>query len=224
MIDPVVRDHFARFSTPLEGCVDFIYADTLGLPTVAIGCLLSSPQAAAALVGWDNPGGVEADWHRVKASYQAAIEAGLRPPAYTHYLAPSSPRLSAEGIAAVVAQRLDQAGAALAAVFPSFADWPAPAQAAALSLAWACGAGWPRSWPRLSAFCQAGDWTAAGGDCAINAVGNPGVVPRNHCQRVLFELAAGVPLDEALAGIPAGPTGDAARRALAAFPFAAVGG
>ena len=70
------------------------------------------------------------------------------------------------------------------------------------------------SWPRLAASCRAGDWQAAASNCEIKSAGNPGVVPRNLCQRALFELAAGVSVEDALAGIPAGYTGDAARRAL----------
>ena len=219
MIAAAARDNWPAFSTPLEGCVPHLYCDSLGFVTVAIGALVDSPGAAAALTGWDDPGGVVADWHRVKALYQPPP---ARPLAFTHYA--GGPQLSAEGIAAVTEQRLDQAGTALAAVFPSFADWPAPAQAAALSLAWACGAGWPRSWPHLTASCLAGDWLAAAGNCEIRWSDNPGVRPRDWAQRALFLLAAGTPLDEALAGIPAGTSGDAARRALAAFPFAAVSG
>lgn len=209
MIAPDVRAGWVGFSTPLEGCIPHLYLDTKGLVTVAIGALVDSPGAAAALSGWSDPGGVTADWYRVKA-----MDPGR---AASHYA--GGPQLTPEGIAAVTTSRLDAAGVALLHAFPAFYDWPAPAQAAALSLAWACGAGWPASWPRLSRFCSAASWMDAAGDCQINAVGNPGVMPRSEAQRVLFLLAGGTALAEALSTIPAGPTGGVARRALAAFPF-----
>ena len=206
IVDPRIRASWAAYSTPLEGCVPHLYLDARGLVTVAIGALVDSPILAANLTGWDAPGAVVADWHRVKA-----MPPGLL---WTHYASPGSPRLSLEGIAAVTTSRLDQAADQLARSFPDFYAWPAAAQAAALSLAWACGAGWPSSWPHLAASCRAGDWQAAASNCEIRSAGNPGVVPRNLCQRALFELAAGVSVEDALAGIPAGYTGDAARRAL----------
>ena len=206
IVDPRVRASWAAYSTPLEGCVPHLYLDNTGLVTVAIGALVNSPSAAASLTGWDNPDGVVADWARVNAMPPGLVA--------SRYAAPGCPRLTPEGIAAVTALRLDQAADQLARSFPDFFGWPAEAQAAALSLAWACGAGWPASWPHLAASCRAGDWQAAAGNCEIRSAGNPGVVPRNLCQRALFELAAGVGLEEALAGIPAGYTGDAARRAL----------
>lgn len=208
-IDSSVSSAWVGFSTPLEGCIPHLYLDTKGLVTVAIGALVDTPGAAASLVGWDNPGGVVADWYRVKA-----MPSGRAASFYA-----GGPCLTPEGIAAITASRLEANAVVLAHAFPDFPTWPAPAQAAALSLAWACGAGWPSSWPRLSAFCRAGDWAGASEDCRINAVGNPGVVPRSEAQRALFMLASGAEVAATLAAIPVGYTGDAARKALAAFSF-----
>lgn len=229
MIDPTIRDRFASYSTPLEGCVPHLYCDTKGLVTVAIGCLVDSPGAAAALTGWDNPGAVEADWHRVKAMPPGLV--------WTRYAALSSPRLSADGIAAVVADRLDADVAVLERRWPHLSSWPAPAQAAILSLAWAVGPGTTGSgvsgptWPHLGALldaeeaaahrgaADAEDWLAAAVAGQLAWASNAGVRPRDFTIAALFRLADGQTLAEACAGWPAGSSADAARKALAAFPF-----
>lgn len=229
MISPIVRAAFAAFSTPLEGCLSTLYRDIKGLETVAIGCLVASPGAAAALSGWDAPGAVEADWYRVHA---------MPPGLEAHrYAAPSSPRLSAEGVAAVVGERLDADVLVIERRWPDFGAWSDAAQAAIASLIWAVGPGTSGSgltgpsWPHLGALLDAEeaavhrgaideqDWRGAAVAGQLAWQSNPGVRPRDMATAALFLLAAGVSLTEALAGIPAGPSGDAARLALAAFPF-----
>jgi GH24 family phage-related lysozyme (muramidase) len=206
--DPI-RSNWLAFSTCFEGVSPHLYLDIRGLVTVAIGALVDSPSAAAALTGWDNPGGVVADWHRVKA-----MPAGL---VWTRYAAPSSPRLTPEGVEAVTLERLELAAAVLARTFPDFPSWPWQAQAATLSMAWAMGPGFASSWPRWAAFARARDWRSCASDCEIRWQDNVGVRPRNWANAALFLLAAGATDEEARAGWPAGPSAEVAGKALDAL-------
>lgn len=216
-LDPMVRASWAAAMTPLEGCVPWLYCDVRGLVTTGIGNLIDPIGAALPLPWLDASGSpaslaaVRDEWTRVKS-----LGGGLE---FHHYR--GELHLDDAAIAELVGSRLDADVTILLHAFPAFASFPAPAQAAICSMAWAMGAGFPASWPRLSGFVSNRDWTGAAGDCAINAVGNPGVVPRNLVQRALFLSAADPSLTLAdaakAAGIVAGPTGEAAMAALRAL-------
>ena len=79
---------------------------------------------------------------------------------------------------------------ALARRFPDLPTWPASAQLAVLSLAWACGPGF--RFPKTEAAIRTQDWATAAEEGVINSVGNPGVIPRNKANRQLFLAAAHV--------------------------------
>ena len=81
--------------------------------------------------------------------------------------------------------------------FQSFDTWPADAQLALLSMAWAMGPGGPGGFPHFRAGCQALDFKTAAAQCQMNAAGNPGLVPRNQANVTLFSNAAIVLAGEA---------------------------
>jgi len=48
------------------------------------------------------------------------------------------------------------------------------------------GSGFFAKWPLFTAACSARDWRAAAADCRMKEAGNPGFVPRNTANRILF--------------------------------------
>lgn len=176
---PSVAAAFVAFSTPLEGVEHAMYADIRGLVTTAIGCL-ADPIELALAMPWVRADGspatrdeVAADWHAVKGRPELArLGARAAEPCTTV-------RLTDEGVARVVGQRLDATVAALARRFPELPEWPADAQLAVLSLAWACGAGF--AYPKLEACLRRRDFAGAALECDIR--GNP---RRSAAQRQLL--------------------------------------
>lgn len=194
LIHPDVVAGWIDFNKPLEGRYSHAYRDVLGLVTVGVGNLCD-PIGLALALPWQHPDGtpatrdeVAADWHRVKA-----LPAGMVAWRYagSHPLV-----LSDEAIDALVMRQLHANAAILAAFFPDFATYPAPAQQALLSMAWACGAGSVRpgvtspEWPRLQAAVRLRAWLEAAEQCAISTVDNGGVRARNDLDRALLLQAA----------------------------------
>lgn len=176
MIWPSVEEVFYRWTAQYEGVAFCMYADILGLVTTGVGNLL--PLEVALVLPWKHPDGtlasrgeIEEAWNTINGNEEAARR-GAR---YACTL--TDLRLSEEAVDALVRDRLEQNAEILARRFPAFADWPADAQLAVLSMAWAMGAGF--HFPKFQSAINAGDFAAAAAESTINATGNPGVVPRN---------------------------------------------
>lgn len=183
-----VRAAFVRFSAPLEGVVPFLYCDVKGLVTTAIGVLVD-PISAAVGLPWKRPDGSHASagevivaWNRVKNRQDLRLKGGMA------YQMVTDLRLDQAGIEEVVGRTLDRMDRQLAARFPDYPTWPADAQLATLSMAWACGAHF--RFPRLEAALRAQDFLSAAVECHISEEGNPGVKPRNLRNQVLYRNAS----------------------------------
>ena len=81
--------------------------------------------------------------------------------------------------------------------FQDFDTWPADAQLGLLSMAWAMGPAGPGNFPKFRAACQKLDFSTAAAECKMNEAGNPGLVPRNQANVILFSNAAIVVANEA---------------------------
>lgn len=81
-------------------------------------------------------------------------------------------------------------GAYLVKRFPEIESWPGDAQLATISMSWACGPAF--HFPSLELALRAKDFVIASTQCTINPTGNPGVVPRNAANRILYVNAARV--------------------------------
>lgn len=186
----VVRSAFIPFTAPLEGVVPFLYLDVLGLVTTAIGNLVDSPAAAIACPFRRHdgeratPAEITAEWERVKARQDLRLRGGMV------FKSITTLRLDDAGVALVVGSTLDRMDRQLAERFPGYKDWPADAQLATLSMAWACGPAF--RFPALEAALRDEDFLRASNECRINTKGNPGVIPRNERNRVLYRNAAAV--------------------------------
>lgn len=193
---PSVRAAFYAFNAPLEGVVSWFYADVKGLITIGVGNLVDPIETALALPMYRldkvraTPDEIRADWNAVKSNPHAA-KLGHK---YAERL--TRLRMRDEDIETLVLRKLDSNVAVLRQGFPEWDSYPADAQMAMCSLAWACGPAWwqpgPRRFPRLAAACRARDWLTAEKECHMNEAGNPGLIPRNVRNKALFRNAAKV--------------------------------
>lgn len=186
---PSVRAAYHRFSEPLEGRVPFMYLDVKGLVTVAVGNLID-PMSMALHLPFDRPDGTRAtqaeivtDWLRVKGRQDLAKHGGM------FFRNVAQLRLSEANLDRIVERKLDSVDAQLAHLFPAWSSWPADAQLALLSWAWAVGAA--AKYPRMLAALRAGDFLAAAGECTINPQRGT-IVKRNQHNRRLLKNAAAV--------------------------------
>lgn len=185
----VIRARWLEFTEPIEGGVSCLYNDVRGLTTIAYGNLCNSPGEAAALP-LVHPDGTFANtaekiaaWHAVHDDPHAAA-GGWRCAAKLTPL-----RLTREGMAGLALRKLDQNDDALHRRLPDWEAYPACAQMAFHSLAWAVGAG--AHYPRLFSAAQARDWDACSVEITINewtpeGIRNAGLIPRNVANKILM--------------------------------------
>ena len=185
-----VNTVFPTFSKRFEGYVHWMYLDIKGLVTIGIGNLIDTVGTVKNLPFTDKVTGIRAtqaeiiaEWTRIKGMRQLAQKG------YKACEAETRLRVSDEAIAALVRERLRGNEALLRKTFPSWETWPADAQLGVLSVAWAVGAGFASTWPKFTAACLAGDWPGARDHCRLREQGNPGVIPRNQANRLLFANA-----------------------------------
>lgn len=184
-----VRDAFVTYTSPLEGVVHFMYCDVLGLVTTGIGNLIDPAQMALGLP-WLRADGspatqreIAAEWMAVKARQDLKMQGGMA------YKQVTRLHLDDAGVAALVMGKLDANDAFLIKRFPSFEDWPADAQLATHSLAWACGPAF--RFPKLAAALENQDFDTAAAECTIHPEQGT-IVKRNAAQRILYRNAAKV--------------------------------
>jgi len=183
-----VEAAFRAFSSRFEGAVNFMYLDVKGLVTTGIGNLID-PGGVAMALPWLKPDGTPAsrgeiasEWANVKSRDDLKLRGGMI------YKTITKLRLSDEGVTNLLLGVLHLNNAALVKRFPDFEDWPADAQLATHSMAWACGTGF--RFPKLAAALLAADFRVAATECHMNTAGNPGLIPRNAANEVLYRNAA----------------------------------
>lgn len=189
-----VRNAFFDFTKQFEGAIPFMYLDVKGLVTTGIGNLIDPSDAALGLP-WrakktKSPAArkdVEAEWKLVKGR-QDLKDTLARVGGTWDKL--TTLELSDSDIATLVDSKLTSNEAALKKHFPDFDKWPADAQLGTLSMAWAMGPDFPKKFPSFTKACLAQDWNKAAEQCRISEAGNPGVIPRNRADKVLFTNAA----------------------------------
>ena len=190
-----VIDIFPNFTNRFEGRVPWMYLDIKGLVTIGLGCLIDPVSTVAGLNFVERiskkPASKEAviaEWQRVKARQDLAKKGHRAAWGVT------SLELLDYEIDRLALERLTRNADYLAKTFPDFGTWPADAQLATLSMAWAMGAGFPKVFKLWTAAAKAHNWLECAKQCRINDKGNPGVTPRNAANRALF-LAASKPFD-----------------------------
>lgn len=219
-----VWDVWDTFSEPLEGKrIPYMYVDVKGLVTVGTGNLVD-PLPAALSLPWKingrpaTPREIREDWQTLKGEDERRVREGARPLRKMHHKFAAGytrSRLTDADIGDLVHGRLAANVAYLCKIFPptaksgGFASFPADAQLAICSMAWAVGPGFDvdafddgdGKWPNFSKLVRAEDWAgciagvAADGHSGswaakIRETDNPGVVPRNKHNVTCFRNAA----------------------------------
>jgi hypothetical protein len=186
-----VKEIFPEFSRKFEGYVNWMYLDVKELITCGVGNLIDPVSLAIGLPFTKTDGSkasvpeIIAEWKQLKARTELAHLGWKAAKQYCKL------RLSDDAISDLVRVRLEQNEQYLIKHhFPDFDSWPADAQLAVLSMAWALGSNFPATWKILKAACLAKDWAKAALNCHISEVGNAGVKPRNEANVRLFNSAA----------------------------------
>jgi hypothetical protein len=178
-----------------------MYQDIKGLVTVGVGNLIDPVSLATALpFRWKSTPGltaagtpaskadIEAEWTTIKNDPTLAHRGYRACEAITNL------ELADDAVDALIATRLQQNESYLLKQpnFANFGQWPADAQMAVLSMAWAMGPGGPPRFKTMAAACEKLDFDTAAANCRIDETGNPGIVPRNNANKLLFQNAVAV--------------------------------
>lgn len=184
------RAIFAPFTARLEGRVYTMYLDVKGLVTIGYGCLIdpvhlatSLPFVHAADGSPATPVEIVAEWHILKAR-QDLSKLHWKYAAKLLRL-----RLTAEGACQLLDDRIRLFERQLTKVLPQYPDWPANAQLATMSMAWAMGAGFVAKFPSWAKAAKAQNWEECAKQCLMRTAGNPGLIPRNRANQALFRAA-----------------------------------
>ncbi|KAB1984181.1 peptidoglycan-binding domain-containing protein [Streptomyces triticiradicis] len=201
-----VRNYWIGFNDPLEGRVNFMYLDQKGWVSTGIGNKLdetaqanSAPTEAERerslaearelrwLVNGDGQEAtadqVAADWDVVKGHLE------LAPQGHNAFRPLTSLHLDNDEIDRAVFAKLDQMESTLLSgpEFSDFADWPANAQLATLSMCWALGPTL-HGFPKFRLAVADHDWNTAADQCHFTP--DEGTIQiRNKLDRHHFLLA-----------------------------------
>jgi hypothetical protein len=194
-----VQAQFRTFNEPLEGSVPYMYLDIKGLVTVGVGNLIDPVESATILpfrfknrAGIANPGAaaseaqISAEWQRLKSDISLAKKGFRACDAVTQL------ELADDAIDDLIAERLagNESFLTRQEAFNTFEDWPADAQMALLSMAWAMGPHGLLGFPHFCDACENQDFNGAAAECKMSELGNPGVIPRNVANKTLLGNAA----------------------------------
>ena len=193
----IVAARFFDFTETFEGYVEYMYVDVKGLVTIGFGNLIDPISYALALPFVRRAGGalatpaeITAEWNMIK---DADNKLQLKTKKYTAYTFLTKLILKPAAILDLCGQRLRANEVELKKIreFQTFDGWPADAQLALHSMAWAMGPAFAAGgqWPRFRAACDRMDFVDAAQNCGISVAGNPGVIPRNRANEILFENA-----------------------------------
>jgi hypothetical protein len=189
-VRPIVIQRFRAFTKSHEAEVNRLYNDSKSLPTYGLGQLVREPEDTLP-IPWRRPDGSLAtpeeklaDWHRVK-TFPNAAALGRHIP-----VGPTTLFVSPEDLTRLFEAKRDHNARKLKERFPGLPAWPAPAQFAVMSLAWAAGTGF--DFPKCAAALQRGDFLTAAVEVLINEVRTKGVKRRNDANRwLLLDAHAG---------------------------------
>lgn len=185
-----VRKAFVPFTVAFEGgYIGWMFPDVKGLVSTGFGLLLD-PVAMALTLPWKRADGTLAsreeiveDFNAVK-NYPNAARLGHKSVEHVAKL-----RLDNDGLEHAFQGKLNQMESYLKKRFLDFEEWPADAQLATLSMAWACGPAF--RFPKLEAALWLREFDTAAIECFMpeeKTIG--GLRPRNAANRILYQNAA----------------------------------
>lgn len=198
MIRPNVEHIFPQYSVALEGSYTSPYADVRRLISTGVGFLIDPIERALSMEWWIGDRRATAaeitdDWHALKERAMRMTDSEIH-----HWTARvqaplTSIRLRQTSLDTLTIHKLrlnyDYVRTHL---IPALDDAPADAQLAAMSLAWAVGAGFDKTDPPRTEFVtafNAQDWLAAMVHARLRETSNAGVIGRNRNQDLCFQNA-----------------------------------
>ena len=205
-----VLSAFPGFSKKLEGFTPYLYLDIDGAVTTGIGNLIDSVEAAQRLP-WKLNGApasqaeIASQWRKIKGM-KGVIDPKRGVPwqkegggAFEPF---STIRLDASDIGTLFSAVMKEHDETLLKSYPAYHSWPADAQLALHSMAWAMGANFAPKYPKFTAAVNKPypDFLLAAkesymkdnpqGNILLPPTTNPGLRPRNLANAALFTNAA----------------------------------
>lgn len=187
----VVESVFRQFTKDFEGDTTWMYLDREGIVTTGDGNALFTPDAAAALP-WQNADGSSASksdiidaWHTVHTSGIPFEDEGGGSKDFQNL---TTIRLTPAGVRQIVDRKLAENENDLIKQYPAFNSWPAYAQLALLSMAWAMGSNIAKGYPKFTAALNATppNFDAAANESNMKGVG---IDKRNAENKIMFQNA-----------------------------------
>ncbi len=199
-----VRNGFNAFSEPLESREHMMYLDVKSLVSTGVGNLLDAddpenfgsnpvPLPDIFTLDWtDRTTGVPADSAAVEDEYRKIKFSGTANAPISQKRAIAQLLVSDQSVDALITRKLDAFEISLRGrpPFAGYDGWPAPGQLGLLSMAWAMGPMF--RFPHFETAAADGDWLTMARECRMTEAGNPGVIPRNVRNGLLFTLAGWV--------------------------------
>lgn len=196
-----VSGAFIPFSEPLEGRVRFMYLDIKSLVSTGVGNLLDaddpkhfgsnpSPLPDIYTINWlDKFSGVTASRSEILSEYTRVKFSGTAHKPLPEKEDITRLRVTDEEINKLITRKLTGFEAILRKRDPFLAldHWPADGQLGLFSMAWALGPAF--HFPKFQAAAAAGDWLTMTRECRMVEAGNPGVIPRNVRNSLLFTIS-----------------------------------
>jgi hypothetical protein len=196
-----VSDAFLSFNEPLEGRVRFMYLDVKSLVSTGVGNLLDAddpdhfgsnpkPVPETFTLGWfDKTTLVPAGQGEIEQEYRTVKFSGTALAPLPAKEAVTRLRIADQSIDDLVGSKLAGFEAALRAraAFAALESWPADGQLGLFSMAWAMGPLF--RFPKFESAAAQGLWLTMAHECTMSEAGNPGVIPRNVRDGLLFTLA-----------------------------------
>lgn len=178
---PAVKEAWLPFNKQLEGYLTWMYLDILGYVTTGMGNLIDPIETAYDLP-WVRPDGTSATAEEIAEAWQAVDDQRSNPKGQrqmsglaTHYgqafTGVTAIRLTEEGIEQVVARQVAKNEVILRQYFFHYDTMPADGQMCINSMAWAMGAGFPKTFTAFRAAVNNGDWLTAKANASFKGTG-----------------------------------------------------
>lgn len=192
-----VRDAFIKITVAWEGgYINWMFADVYNLVSTGFGLLLD-PVAMALTLPWKRQDGTLASRDEIVADFYAIKNDPLSA-SKGHLYSKSRTKLRIDNadMDRAVAAKIQNNEFVLRKGFPDYDTWPSDAQLAAHSMSWALGPAFynpgagKNYFPKLTEALRKADFRTAAAECKMQEATNPGIIPRNRGNRVMFTNAA----------------------------------
>lgn len=169
-----------------EGCIEYMYLDTVGKVTVAVGQMLPTAAAAEGLTFTRRDNGNRATAAEIGQDYQSVTQqpSGKVASFYKPFTKLDMPE---DAIDALLDQRIAEFETALRGDFPDYDSYPDEAKLGLMDMVFNLGnSGLINKFPTFTRAARAKDWRTCANECQRIGISNT----RNAMTKKLFEDAA----------------------------------